>query len=182
MLWAAACICFFGFLRSGEVVVPSQSAYDSAVHLSIGDVRLENTTDPGYVQVQIKSSKTDPFRRGVFIYLGRGDSNLCPVAAVASYMVLRGSAPWPFFQFADGRYLTRDRFVSVCLQRTGIDRSHYSGHSFRIGAAMTAALCGLTDSLINTLGRWESAAYTIYIRTLRETLCSVTHSLIPGSC
>ena len=44
MLWAAACMCFFGFLRSGEVVVPSQSTYDGAVHLSVGDVRSENTT------------------------------------------------------------------------------------------------------------------------------------------
>ena len=184
MLWAAACMCFFGFLRSGEVVVPSQSAYDSTVYLSVGDVRLENTTDPKYVQVQIKSSKTDPFRHGVVIYLGRCDSNLCPVAAVASYMVLRGSTPGPFFQFADGRYLTRDRFVSnvrSALQRAGIDHSRYSGHSFRIGAATSAALCGLPDSLIKTLGRWESAAYTVYIGTPRETLCSVARSLISGS-
>ena len=135
------------------------------------------------MQVQIKSSKTDPFRHGVFIYLGRGDSSLCPVVSV--FMVRRGSAPWPFFQFADGRYLTRDRFVSnvhLALQRAGIDRSRYSGHGFRIGAATMAALCGLPDSLIKTLGRWESAAYTVYIRTMRETLCSVTRSLISGSC
>ena len=115
------------------------------------------------MQVQIKSSKTDPFRRGVFIYLGQGDSSLCPVAAVASYIMLRGSAPRPFFQFADGRNLTRDRFVSnvrSALQRAGIDHSRYSGHSFQIGAATTAALCGLPDSLIKTLGRWESTAYT----------------------
>ena len=25
MLWAAACMCFFGFLRTGKVVVPSQA-------------------------------------------------------------------------------------------------------------------------------------------------------------
>ena len=124
----------------------------------------------------IKLSKTNPFRHGVFIYLGQCDSNLCPVVAVVSYMVLRGSAPGPFLQFADGRYLTRDQFrenVRSALQRAGIDHSRYSGHSFRIGAATTAALRGLPDSLIKTLGRWESAAYTVYIRTPRETLCSV---------
>ena len=61
MLWAAACMWFFGFLQSGEMVVPSQSTYDAAVQLSVGDVQLENTTDPKYVQMLIKSSKTDPF-------------------------------------------------------------------------------------------------------------------------
>eukprot|EP00731_Ephydatia_muelleri_P006682 Em0003g930a len=38
MLWAASCMCFFLFLRSGEIVVPSDGAYDSSVHLSYGDV------------------------------------------------------------------------------------------------------------------------------------------------
>ena len=35
MLSAVACMCFFGFLRTGEVVVPSEMAYDAAVHLSV---------------------------------------------------------------------------------------------------------------------------------------------------
>ena len=70
MLWAAACTCFFGFLRSVEVV-PSDSEYDAAVHLSFGDVRLDNTTDPQFLEVTIKASKTDPFRQGVQVYLGR---------------------------------------------------------------------------------------------------------------
>ena len=30
MLWAAACTCFFGFLRSGKVVIPLDSEYDPA--------------------------------------------------------------------------------------------------------------------------------------------------------
>ena len=181
MLWAACCMCFFGFLRSGEIVVPADSAYDRGVHLSWGDVRVDNTADPQYLEVHIKASKTDPFRHGVSIYLGRSQADLCPVSAVLAYMVLRGMTPGPFFFFTDGRYLTRDRFVSsvrAALRMQGVDDSRYSGHSFRIGAATTAALRGLPDSLIKTLGRWESSAYTVYIRTPRETLCSVSRSLV----
>ena len=177
MLWAAACMCFFGFLRAGEVVVPSASDYDPAIHLSHGDVRAENTASPQYLEIRIKASKTDPFRRGVSIYLGRGSGDLCPVAAVLNYMVQRGSAPGPFFHFVNGNYLTRERFVTAmrtALAAAGIDPSHYAGHSFRIGAATTAARQGVQDSLIKTLGRWESSAYTVYIRTSRETLCAVS--------
>ena len=53
MLWAAAYTCFFGFLRSGEVVVPSDSEYYLAVHLSFGDVRLDNTTDPQFLEAEL---------------------------------------------------------------------------------------------------------------------------------
>ena len=35
-------MCYFGFLRSGEVVVPSESSYDPAVHMSYGDVRVND--------------------------------------------------------------------------------------------------------------------------------------------
>ena len=181
MLWVACCMCFFGFLRSGEIVVPADSAYDGAIHLSAGNVHVDNTTDPQYLEVRIKASKTDPFRHGVSIYLGRSHADLCPVSAVLAYMVLRGTSPGPFFTFADGRYLTRDRFVSsvrAALRRQGVDDTRYSGHSFHIGAATTAALRGLPDSLIKTLGRWESSAYTVYIHTPRETLCSVSKSLV----
>ena len=73
---------------------------------------MDNTADPQYLEVHIKASKTDPFHHGVSIYLGRSQADLCPVSAVLAYMVLRGATPGPFFFFADGSYLTRDRFVS----------------------------------------------------------------------
>ena len=51
---------------------------------------LDNVSAPTLVQVQIKASKTDPFRKGVVVYLGRTDNDLCPVGAVAAYLAVRG--------------------------------------------------------------------------------------------
>ncbi len=42
MLWAASCMCFFGFLRSGEDVAPTTWSFDPAVHLCYGDVRRDS--------------------------------------------------------------------------------------------------------------------------------------------
>ncbi len=130
-----------------------------AVHLAHGDVRVDNTFSPAYIEVQLKSSKTDPFRQGVAVYLGRTSQDLCPVAAVLAYMVTRGTGPGIFFRFQDGRSLTRERFVSavkVALTNASVDSSRYNGHNFRIGAATTAALRGslINGSLINgTMGK-----------------------------
>ena len=179
MLWAAATMCFFGFLRVGEIVSP-QGAFDAACHLVQGDVRVNDLEDPKFVVVRIKASKTDPFRKGVSVYVGRTGTRLCPVAAILSYMVQRGGTEGPFFRLEDGRGLTRDRFVSEvrnALTRAGLDCSLYAGHSFHIGAATTAARNGVQDSLIKTLGRWESAAYMLYIRTPPEVLCGVASTL-----
>ena len=90
MLWVTVCTCFFGFLRSGEIVVLSDSDYDAGTHLSYGDVHLDNSVDPQFLEVCIKASKTDPFRKGVQIYLGRTGTDLCPVVAAVNYRVQRG--------------------------------------------------------------------------------------------
>ena len=34
MLWAASSLCFFGFLRPGEITVPTDTAFDSSAHLN----------------------------------------------------------------------------------------------------------------------------------------------------
>ena len=71
MLWAAACTCFFGFFRAGEITVPSEGAYDAGTHLNFADVAVDDPRNPTLMHIRLKSSQTDPFRNGVDICLGR---------------------------------------------------------------------------------------------------------------
>ena len=155
------------------MTVPSDSGYDPQTHLSLADIALDDNKRPSLIRVSIKQSKTDPFRRGVDIFMGRTGTDLCPVSALLDYLQMRGSAPGPVFIFADGRFLTRQRFVDRVregLETAGVDQSKYCGHSFRIGAATTAASKGVEDCVIQTLGRWESLAYLQYVKLPREQL------------
>ena len=184
LLWAAACLCFFGFLRSGEVTMPSEVEYDQQSHLCHEDVKVYSHTAPSYIQVRLKASKTDPFRQGVELHLGATGKELCPVAAVLSFMAVRGNSRGPLFTWRDGRFFTRDKFVKcmrAALDKAGYPADKYAGHSFRIGAATTAGKCGVPDSLIKMMGRWESTAYMCYMRTAPETLRAVFRTMVAPS-
>ena len=181
MIWAACCVGFFGFLRAGEFTTPSLEAYDASVHLSLSDVALDSHSTPSLIRLCIKASKTDPFRKGVDIFLGRTSSSLCPVKAMIAYLPMRGPAPGPLFVFQDGTILSRSRLVSAirtCLSAAGMEEGAYCSHSFRIGAATTAAKKGVKDSIIQILGRWQSSAYLRYVRIPRETLAAISSLLV----
>ena len=132
------------------------------------------------MRITIEASKTDPFRKGIHIFFGVTGNTLCPVTALLSYMASRGDSPSPLFHFEDGRHLTRKQ-LSLALRRaltySGVDASCFSGHSFRIGAATTAAQKGVEDSVIRMVGRWESSAYLRYIRTPREHLAAISKTI-----
>jgi len=88
MLWAVMCLCFFRFLRSGEVVAPDDSNFNPTRHLSFTDITADSLSNPSSLPVNIKQSKTDPFRLGVNIVVGRTREDLCPVSVVLAYMSL----------------------------------------------------------------------------------------------
>ena len=48
-------------LRIGELTTPDDGSYDPSVHLSFGDVAVDDPGCPAFVRVTIKQSKTDPF-------------------------------------------------------------------------------------------------------------------------
>ncbi len=183
MLWAAASVCFFGFFRSGEITVPGDQSFDESCHLTAADVTIDSHRNPSMLRIRLKASKTDPFRVGVDVFVGWTGSPICPVTAMLEYVLIRGTRAGPLFLFKDGKLLTRSRFVErvrVALDKAGVDSRPFSGHSFRSGAATTAAKRGLGDSTIKLLGRWKSNAYQLYIKTPREHLAAATRTLAQG--
>ena len=176
MLWAAFCLAFYGFLRAGEFTTPQ--AHSVAEHtLRRKDLRITTTA----VDVTIKASKTDPFRQGHTLHIAPTATSTCPAAALSKYLaVSRIAAEAPLFQFADGSYLTRrslTEHLRVLLTAGGYSSSLFASHSFRIGAATTAAAAGLPDWLIQALGRWSSNCYTLYIRTPPHVIAAASAKL-----
>ena len=180
MVWAACTLCFFGFMRAGEITVPYDNAYDPTAHLFFADIAIDDPGHPTIMQVRIKASKADPFRKGIDVYIGRTYNDICPVAAMLAYLAIRGAKSGPLFHFQDKKPLTRERFVArvrTAISSAGLSQNKYAGHSFRIGAATTAAQCDIPDSTIKLLGRWESAAYLLYVRTPRQQLAEISTTL-----
>ena len=56
MLWSAVCLCFFGFFRSGELTVPTVQSFDPTIHLSWGDIAVDNPVNPAVIPVYLKRS------------------------------------------------------------------------------------------------------------------------------
>ena len=179
MFWAACTLWYFGFLRSAEFMVPNSASFSPAIHRAIQDIAVDSSSLPSSMRVGIKASKTDPFRKGCFVHIGRGSFPLCAVQAMLAYLFIRGNAPGPLFLLQNGQPLSRAILTSwlrQILSSAGVS-GNFSSHSFHIGAATVAARNGVPDHLIQALGRWTSNAYQLYIRTPPEALASLSPHL-----
>lgn len=89
MLWAACCLCYYGFLWLGEITVPSNTEYDSGVHLNMAGISVDNAENMTVVKVKTKASKTDQFLKGVDFFIGRTYNQLCPIEAKHCWPILQ---------------------------------------------------------------------------------------------
>ena len=163
-------------MRAGEFT--RSSAQIPPDHLlMVADITVDSRSNP---QMLVVLLKTDLFSSGIRFYLGRTGNILCPVSAVLGYLAIRPPNAGPLFLFEDGTPLSRAHLVThlrEALSQAGIDTDGYSGHSFRIGAASTAARAGFSNSFIQTLGWWKLSAFRAYIRTPLEDLLAVAARL-----
>ena len=151
LIWAIAATAFFGFFRLGELLVISPRDFNPAVNLSWGDVAVDNRSSLTMVRIHLRRSKCDQFGGGVDVVIGLTGTSLCPVTAVVNYLYIRKDRPGAFFCLQDGTPVSKPRFIAKIrgiVSSIGLPHHDYAGHSFRIGAATTAALVGVEDSTI----------------------------------
>ena len=87
------------------------------------------------------------------------DHCVCPIKAILPYLALSGSKPGSLFMTHNNSPLTRQFFstsLSAILSAAGLDHQRYNTHSFRIGAATSAKLAGMSELDIKMLGMWRS--------------------------
>ena len=55
---------------SGQETLPTLDGYDKGAHLSSEEISVDSVTNPRILKIRMKSSKTDPFRTGIDVYVG----------------------------------------------------------------------------------------------------------------
>ena len=168
LLWAVFTLAFYGFFRASELLS----------NLTWSHITLFSNQ----MSITLYQSKTDPFRRGQTVHIFANGSSTCPIKAMVCYCNLLGKRNANGSVFKAGKFdpLTQKKLndmLRYLLQQGGINQSNYASHSFRIGAATTAAAAGIPAWLIKTLGRWNSNAYLAYIRCPSTILSAVPHVL-----
>ena len=126
--------------------------------------------------VQLKSSKTNVYRRGQSLTIARTSSTLFAVSAMREYFLLAQPQEGPLFYFQSGSFLTLGAVSDLLRDSSraaGLRYQCLKGHSVRISGASVAADSGLPDWLIKVMGCWSSDCYQVYIRTPQTTLESV---------
>ena len=168
MLWAAFTTAFFGFLRASEFCSPSQSLFDPNRTLLVRDVTLLSEV----AIVNIKASKGDQFQKGCEVRLAISGKSVCPFRSLRQHLLQCPAQDAPLFTFSHGTFLTRQIFTDIVksLLPQSCDKTAYSSHSSRIGAATCAAEKETPAWLIKTLGRWSSNCFEDYIRVPSNTI------------
>ena len=197
------CLLFFLFLKlfsnSSPPVTPSilirsccgllflwhlcNGQFDRNVHLTREDIAFfPNITSPQHMKVRIEKSKTHSGKKTITI--ASSQSNICAVATTRDFLLQTpaSSLQSPMFQFKDGTPLSRRTLASklhTLLDLCGLQSSNYNTHSFRIGAAMTAAAAGLPSWRIKILRRWRSDSYERYNHLPQTTILQVPTTVEP---
>ncbi|CAA7266998.1 unnamed protein product [Cyclocybe aegerita] len=161
--------CFYACHRSGELVQKNDSRlFDLRKIICRSSLIFVD----GRAQYRLPYHKADRFYRGSDI-LHSSQDVADPVSLLKEYVILRNSIHGTnvaLFLKEDGSHPTCSWFDAKFF--AVLDRT-FGGHSPRAGGATFYASLGVSEDVIQAIGRWSSAAWKIYVRenpTIRAEL------------
>lgn len=166
VIQAAIYLAFYGFLRPGEFTVSGPSSHTL--------LRRHLTRSQNHYTLRLLVSKTQQTGPGVDILLFQTNNAWCPVTVLDRLLsqLPDQSQNSPLLPFLTSP-LSSSQFIKhirILLSNLGFNPSHFSGHSFRIGAASAASQHGVPEHVIKKLGRWKSACFATYIPNPQEEM------------
>ena len=170
MLNSMYLLAFHAFLRVGEITGCTPPKGNCLCANTI-KFNLDNNNQPISIHLHMSQFKHSDRKHLPILVLQRNldNSEICPVMALWTYWQFRkhSNLEEPLFSFMDGSQVSRHFFseqLQLSLKYSSLDKHNYKGHSFRIGAATTAAMLGISEEKIQMMGRWHSNAFKKYIR------------------
>ena len=158
LLKAMFLLAFRCFLRVGEFTARGLTADATCRILQFGDaqfVRDGTVNAPLSLRITLRH-----FKATLLVPLSH-------CLYLLRLMAHRGSLPGPLFCWRSSAPVMRSEFsahLNQALTTIGLAGANMRPHSFRIGAATSAAAAGVPDDQIQRLGRWISDAYRRYVR------------------
>lgn len=155
-------VAWTGFFCLGEITYTAaewKKLSFEATHVTRSDISF--TEFDQYAVLNLKASKTDVNRIGVQIILAATQDVTCPVAALRK-LFTEHPQPSTALLFWYRSSFSRPAVIAALKSRltaAGISNKHFSGHSYRKGAAQHAADNGMPDKNIQRLGRWTSNSF-----------------------
>lgn len=148
-------LAFHAFLRVGELC-------GSCHALQLADVRSQDA----HLVIRFPTYKFSLGRCPV-IFIPARPGPICPVRLLRNYPQIRGMVPGPLFLDKIGVPFTIQKFrtqLALVVQAAGYQSWGITPHSFRVGAATSAAAISIPEETIQRMGRWSSRALFLYIK------------------
>ncbi|MEG7522171.1 MAG: hypothetical protein M3H12_03610, partial [Chromatiales bacterium] len=142
MLRAMMVLAFKAYLRVGEMVPGSARTSQNCLQ------RQDVTVTGELISVSFRHFKHSGRRGSQSLQIDGGvvpGTSIYPARCVSEFHQARGTLQGPLFAYVDGTPMLRREFdlsLKHLLEFCGLSSTVFKGHSFRIGAATSAALRG----------------------------------------